>query len=377
MTKKYLGISFLIVLLIITGCTPNQKSEPEVLQNTEEAAKTVIIPSLQLDETYYRSILPYEESASRGLVVSNLYTKYDMKEVELGLFRISQTEFSPDKYLFQEGQYLKKETLQSWLAREGQTKEGLNPNDEGLVGEEKALKAPVYITHIVEQNYLELVDNKVRLAGISLGVSLNSIYYYTKEEYGAVFEQPLTDEQIKQNGERIAQEIVSRMRKIEGLEGVPIVVGLFKQNSRNAIVPGTYFEYGVASKGANLSDWKPVNEEYIMFPSTEAEKKYRELNDTFSNFKQDVEEYFSNYTSVIGTGYFKDQQLQKLTIEVPIQFFGTAEIIGFTQQLALYMKNRFDTSMSVEIQVNSLDGAEALLVKEAGEEDPFVHIYNH
>lgn len=377
MTKKYLGISFLIVLLIITGCTPNQKSEPEVLQNTEEAAKTVIIPSLQLDETYYRSILPYEESASRGLVVSNLYTKYDMKEVELGLFRISQTEFSPDKYLFQEGQYLKKETLQSWLAREGQTKEGLNPNDEGLVGEEKALKAPVYITHIVEQNYLELVDNKVRLAGISLGVSLNSIYYYTKEEYGAVFEQPLTDEQIKQNGERIAQEIVSRMRKIEGLEEVPIVVGLFKQNSRNAIVPGTYFEYGVASKGANLSDWKPVNEEYIMFPSTEAEKKYRELNDTFSNFKQDVEEYFSNYTSVIGTGYFKDQQLQKLTIEVPIQFFGTAEIIGFTQQLALYMKNRFDTSMSVEIQVNSLDGAEALLVKEAGEEDPFVHIYNH
>lgn len=377
MAKKYVGMSLLILALIVTGCTPNQKSAPEVLQNTEEEAKTVIIPSLQLDETYYRAILPYEESASRGLVVSNLYTKYDMKEVELGLFRISQTEFSPDKYLFQEGQYLKKETLQSWLAREGQTKDGLNPNDEGLVGEEKALKAPVYITHIVEQNYLELVDNKVRLAGVSVGVSLNSIYYYTKEEYGAVFEQALTDEQIKQNGERIAQEIVTRMRQMEGLEEVPIVVGLFKQNSKNAIVPGTYFEYGVATKGTNLSGWKPVNEEYIMFPSSEAEKKYRDLNDTFSNFKQDVEEYFSNYTSVIGTGYFKDQQLQKLTIEVPIQFFGSAEIIGFTQQLAVYMKNRFPASMSVEIQVNSLEGAEALLVKEAGEEDPFVHIYNH
>lgn len=90
-----------------------------------------------------------------------------------------------------------------------------------------------------------------------------------------------------------------------------------------------------------------------------------------------MEEYFSNYTSVIGTGYFKDQQLQKLTIEIPIQFFGSAELIGFTQQLAGYMKANFDASMNVEIQVNSLDGAEALLVKEAGEEDAFVHIYNH
>lgn len=375
MAKKYLIMGFLILVLVVTGCTPNQ-NETEVVQNTEEEAKTVIIPSIQIDETYYRTLMPYEESASRGLVVSNLNTKYDMKEVELGLFRISQNEFSPDKYMFQEGQYLKGKTLKSWLAREGQTKDGLNPNAEGLTGEEKALKAPVYITHIVEQNYLEVVDNKARLAGVSVGISLNSIYYYTKEEYGAEYEQALTDEQIKQNGERIAEEIVSRMRKIEGLEEVPIVVGLFKQNSKNAIIPGTYFEYGIASKGANLSNWKPVNEEYIMFPSSEAEKKYRVLNDLFSNFKKDVEEYFSNYTSVIGTGYFKDEQLQKLTIEIPIQFFGTAEVIGFTQQLAGYMKARFDASMNVEIQVNSLDGSEALLVKEAGEEDPFVHIYN-
>ena len=377
MTKKYVGMSLLILVLIVTGCTPNQKNNTEVVQDTEQEAKTVVIPSLQLDENYYRTLLPYEESASRGLVVSNLSTKYDMKEVELGLMRISQTEFSPDKYLFQEGQYLKKDTLNSWLAREGQTKEGLNPNDKGLTGEEKAQKAPVYITHIVEQNYLELVDNKARLAGVSVGVSLNSIYYYTKEEYGAVYEQPLTDEQIKKNGERIAAEIISRMRKIEGLEEVPIVVGLFKQNSRNAIVPGTYFEYSVASKGASLSDWKSINEEYILFPSSEAEKKYRDLNTIFSNFKQDVEEYFSNYTSIIGTGYFKDQQLQKLTIEIPIQFFGSAEVIGFTQQLAVYTKARFPASMSVEIHVNSLEGAEALIIKEAGEEDAFVHIYNH
>jgi len=376
MAKKYIGLSTLILVLIVSGCTPSLREEPEVLQNTEEeAAKTVIIPSLQLDENYYRTILPYEESASRGLVVSNLATKYDMKEVETGLLRISQNEFSPDKYLFQEGQYLEGSTISSWLARSNQTVDGLNPSDEGLIGEEKAKNAPVYITHIVEQNYLEKVDNTVKLAGVSVGLALNSIYYYQKEAYGATFEEPLTQKQIEENGKRIADEVVSRMRKIEGLADVPIVVGLFKQNSRNAVVPGTYFSYGVAPSGKNVSDWKAIDEEYILFPTAASEEKYRDLDTIFRNFKQDVETYFSNYTSVIGTGYFKDQQLQKLTITIPIQFYGTAELIGFTQHIAGLIKTHFNPAMNIEVQINSLDGAEALLVKKSGEEDAYVHIY--
>ena len=83
MTKKHIGMLTLALLLTVSGCAPSLDDETEVIQNTEEEeTKTVIIPSLQLDETYYRTLLPYEESASRGLVLSNLSTKYDMKEVE-------------------------------------------------------------------------------------------------------------------------------------------------------------------------------------------------------------------------------------------------------------------------------------------------------
>lgn len=376
MAKKLIGMSTLVLLLIVSGCTPSPNNETEVIQNTEEeATKTVIIPSLQLDENYYRTILPYEESASRGLVVSNLATKYDMKEVETGLLRISQNEFSPDKYLFQEGQYLKTSMLKDWLARSNQEKGGLNPSDEGLTGEEKAKKAPVYITHIVEQNYLVKEGNTVKLAGVSVGLALNSIYYYQREAYGATYEEALTHAQIEENGKKIAEEVVQRMRQMEGLQDVPIVVGLFKQSSRNAVVPGTYFTYSTAPGGKNVSDWKPVNEEYILFPTAVSEEKYRDLDTVFRNFKQDVETYFSNYTSIIGTGYFKDDQLQKLTITIPIQFYGTSEVIGFTQHLASLVKDHFNPSMNVEVRVNSLNGAEALLTKKAGEEEPFVHIY--
>jgi len=376
MTKKHIGMLTLALLLTVSGCAPSLDDETKVIQNTEEEeTKTVIIPSLQLDETYYRTLLPYEESASKGLVLSNLSTKYDMKEVETGLLRISQNEFSPDKYLFQEGQYLDTTTLKKWLARSNQAEGGLNPDDKGLTGEEKAQKAPVYITHIVEQNYLEKVDNKVSLSGISIGLALNSTYYYTKEKYGATYEEKLSQAQIEENGKRIAEEVVTRLRKIDGLADIPIVVGLFKQNSRNAVVPGTYFSYSTAPAGKNVSDWKGNDEEYILFPTAESEEKYRDLDTIFRNFKMDVETYFPNYTSIIGTGYFKDKQLQKWTITIPIQFYGTAEIIGFTQYLAGLVKDHFNPSMNVELQVNSLDGAEALLVKKTGDEEAYVHIY--
>ena len=376
MAKKVIGMSTLMLLLIVSGCAPALEKETEVIQDTEqEAKKTVVIPSLQLDETYYQTLLPYAESSSRGLVVSNLATKYDMKEVETGLLRISQKEFPTDKYLFQEGQYLEKDTISSWLARSNQTKDGLNPSDEGLTGEAKAKNAPVYITHIVEQNYLIKEGEKVSLAGVSVGIALNSVYYYQKEAYGETFEQVLTQKQIEENGKRIAQEVVTRMRLIEGLENVPIAVGLFKQNSRNAVVPGTYFTSTVAANGGNVGDWNSIDEEFMLFPTTESKEKHREIDTNFRNFKQDIETYFSNYTGVIGTGYYKDQQLQKLNISIPIQFYGTTEIIGFTQHLAGLLMDHFSEDVNVEVNVTSLNGAEALLIKKPGDKEPFVHIY--
>ena len=106
-----------------------------------------------------------------------------MKEVETGLMRLSQNEFDTENYFFQEGQYLAESTVTDWLARSSQTKDGLNPpTTDSMPAEERATKAPIYLSHIVEQNYLtKTSDNKVKLGGISIGLSLNSIYYYQKK----------------------------------------------------------------------------------------------------------------------------------------------------------------------------------------------------
>lgn len=376
--KSFRLIPAIVAAAMLVGCVPSTKEDTELEQDTqEEKAETTIIPSTQIDETYYRTLIPYKESASRGLIVSNIYTKYDIKEAETGLMRLSQNEFDTENYYFQEGQYLAESTVKDWLARSSQEEEGLNPpTTDTMTAEERATKAPIYLAHIIEQNYLiKTDDNKVRLGGISIGLAMNSIYYYQKEQYGEYYEEPIPEAELVEQGKKMAAEIVARLRSRDELKDIPIVVGLFKQQARNKIIPGTYFSYGVAKAGqTDIGDWQGIDEEYVLFPTNDSEGVYRDVSDKFKYFKQDIDKYFSNYTSVIGKGFYQNKKIQKLMIEVPIQFFGTTEVIGFTQYLTGILINQFN-NIHVEVSVTSVNGAEALIIKEPNETEPYVHIY--
>lgn len=375
--------------IFLTACSPKTETDELIQENEDENVETTIIPNHQLNDNYYRTLVPYKESASRGLVVSNMNTKYDMREVESGLMRVSQNEFNTEDYYFQEGQYLDETTVKYWLARENQTTDkgpeyqGLNPSSLDASGNEldptvKAEKAPVYLSHIVEQNYLvKTGEDKIALGGISIGLSMNTIYYYQKEQYGEFYEQEIPAAEIEKAGKEMAQEIVNRLRARQGLEEVPIVVALFKQEAKNSIVPGTYFAYSVADSGSNkLNDWQEIKEKYITLPMSNPEDIYRELNTNFLDFKQDVDKYFSNFTSVIGTAFYQENVATRLDIEIPIQFYGTGEIIGFTQYLTGVMIDQLPSDLQITISITSVNGAEAFIKKEPNENEPFVHIYD-
>lgn len=381
--NRFRWIPAMVVVAMLAGCTPSFREDTEVVgpnEKSEAEIETTIIPNMQLDERFYKTLIPYKESASRGLVVSNIYTKYDIKEAEEGLMRLSQNKFSTDNYYFQEGQYLSKDTVSSWLARSNQTEDGLNPPAEkGMDPVVRAKEAPVYLAHIIEQNYLKKTsDNKVTLGGISIGLALNSIYYYQKEQYGEWYEEPIPSDELEKKGKEMAEEVIRRLRQRQELQDIPIMIALFKQEARNSIVPGTYFAYSVSEAGQHgVGEWIPINEKYVTFPMSNPEDIYRDMNTNFLNFKQDIDEYFSNYTSVIGRGFYKNNQLVKLNVEVPIQFYGTTEIIGFTQYLTGVLMKRFPNSVDIEVSITSLNGPEALIIKEDNDQEPFVHIYDY
>ncbi|MBS8266223.1 CamS family sex pheromone protein [Mesobacillus boroniphilus] len=402
---RKLSMVALSLVLLLTACAPNFQKQEEVVQEKDDDTKEkAIIPKYKISDKYYRTIMPFEPGEARGMVVNNLNSRYDITEFETGLMRIAQNTFPTDQYVFKEGQYLDGSTVSSWLEREmtpaqveAREKElkakpenknkkkievknlGLNPADPGKGDvHDRNKKNPIYLAHILEHNYLVQSGEKdtYQLGGIAIGLALNSVHYYREEAYGAVYEKNITRKVLEAEGKKIAQEVVNRIRGIEELNNVPITIGLFEQESRSSVVPGNFFSYTEVSQGSNkIGNWKDVKEEYILFPSDKAEKDHRDDLTFFQNFKQDVEEYFPNFNGVIGKGFYLDGQLQELNIEIPIQFYGEAEAIGFTQYVTGLVMEHFPNYMSVQVSVSSVLGQEALIVKKPDQDEPFVHIY--
>ncbi|MBP2240902.1 protein involved in sex pheromone biosynthesis [Cytobacillus eiseniae] len=380
---KKMRMLSLALILLLAGCAPNFNKQEEIIQDNEDADEKAIIPNYKISDQYYQTLLPFKPSESRGLVVNNINSNYNLTEFETGLMRVAQNTFSTDKYLFQDGQYVKSDQVRSWLNRklspqqmeeQGVKEEdnlGLNPLDSGKE------ETPKYLAHILEHNYLvKNEDGQAKLSGVVVGLALNSVYYYQKVEFGAWYETKIGHAELEKEGKKLAEEVLNRLRKIDELKDVPITIALFEQQSKTSVVPGTFFAYANAAKGsANLGGWEKVDEKYIQFPSSEAMENNRDDATSFLNFKQDVETFFPNFNGVIGKAFYARGQLQELNINIPIQFYGKAEGVGFAQYVAGLVIKHFPNYISVQVSVSSVYGPEALIVRKADQNEPFVHIY--
>ncbi|WP_419882863.1 CamS family sex pheromone protein [Peribacillus sp. B-H-3] len=381
----------LILMLFLAGCAPKFDKQQEVVKDSSKSKEKAIIPKYKISDEYYRTILPFEPAKARGLVVSNLNTRYDIKEFETGLMRIAQNNFDPNKYLFQEGQSLDSHTVNLWLNRKftkAQAKEngikasdniGLNPLDPGKGNiDTRNKKYPIYLAHILEQDYL-LKDskNKVSLGGVVIGLALNSVHYYQKEEYGATYNTKVPQAEVVSHGKQIAQQVLQRLRKMDKLKNIPITIALFEQKQKSSVIPGNFIYYTNVDAGAGQVDkWEKVNEKYYLLPSDTANTDHRDDNVAFLNFKQDVEKYFPNFNGVMGRAFYEEDQMKSLNIDIPIQFYGSSEAVGFTQYVTGLVMERFPAYVSVQVSITSVNGPEALIVRKANQDQPTVHIYD-
>ncbi|RFU68918.1 CamS family sex pheromone protein [Peribacillus saganii] len=384
---SFLGLA---LFLLLAGCAPQFEKRNEVVQDSNEEKEKAIIPKYKISDEYYRIITPFKPAKARGLVVANLNTRYDINEFETGLTRIAQENFDTEKYLFQEGQVLEKDTVRLLLNRQftkAQLKEnemkdkdniGLNPLDPGKGSiADRNTKNPIYLAHILEHDYLLKDDkNNVSLGGVVIGLALNSVHYYQKEEFGATFETEIAQKTMEQEGKKIAEKLLQRLRGMDELKNVPITIALFEQKENKSVVPGNFFAYTHVDNGSsNIGSWEPVKEKYVLFPSGEAEENHRDDLTAFKNFKQDVETYFPNFNGVVGKAFYVEDQLQDLSIDIPIQFYGKSEAVGFTQYVTGIVMEHFPEYISVQVEVSSVNGPEALIVRKAETKEPFVHIY--
>ncbi|MEW4309076.1 CamS family sex pheromone protein [Rossellomorea marisflavi] len=380
-------VAALSVLFLLGGCAPTFEKQDQVVQeNKSDEGTKGFIPNFQISEDYYKTMMPYETSETRGVVVNDLGSRYDINEIETGLMRVAQNQFPTDEYFFKEGKYLDKETVDSWLQRKYTSKQlkdkkmkeseniGLNPVQEDGDTE------PIYLAHLVEHNYLVKVKDgnkdKAKLGGVVIALSLNSVQYETNMSSGARTVKNISNTELKQQGMKMAEEVVKRLRQKDGLKNAPIMIALYKQAPKDERVPGHFFAYSVAGNGEDsIQDWKDVNESHYLFPSPEAADAHPNDYKVFKTLKDDVEDYFPVYTGLTGQALYEDDKLTKMDFEVALTFEGKTETIGFAQHLASMITKHVPEGWDMKLTISSSDGPEALIVKKKGSKETYVHIY--
>lgn len=382
--RKKLGVIGLTGLaLFLASCDflpepvdPDEQTVQEGEEGGEETGEEdPNIVEIQVDSDYYRPVISeegmYETSQNRG-ITTRLNSNINIKLFEGDLMRLSQEHFSTEDHFFQEGQFLPGNLAQSWLARESEdNEEGLNPPSTGDEGDDRT---PNYLESILEHNFYVQTDNELELAGISIGLALNSVDYYQSEQFGPTETQDIDQSEMIEEGQRMADEIVSRMRDMEGLGEVPIMVGLYEQAPQDNLAGGVYVMRGISENGAgSVSGWEDLIEERVIFPLEGMESAE---GNAFANFQSEVENFFPNLSGITGRAHRVNDALASLEIDIMTQFYGKGEMIAFTQYLNETATNFLPDNVAIEIKVESLNGIEAFLQREAGEDEFNAHIFN-
>lgn len=405
---KRSSVIMIAILLILASCAPSYDKKEEVVEKTndETQEETAIVPSYNISEQNYKMILPYKPSKSRGVIVNQISNRLDINELEEGLRRHSKDVYSPENYYFQEGQYLTEDMVYSWLGRtmtddqvddyieeevdtdkktekeieqiKKDLKAGLNPPIKDDASKKDHENSPKYLSHILEQDYLvQKEGNTVQLGGISIGIALKSVYRYQTETGGPYYYEEIPLHEMLKKGKKIADQVLQKVRGIEEIKNVPIMIALYREEEQGSLVPGNFIAKAKVKGGkSSVSEWESVEEEYILFPSDEGEEKYTEDAKNIEELQRQITEYFPNYVGIIGKGFYVDKELKDLTITIPIQFHGKAEVIGFTQYVYGLVKEIFKNYFDIEVNIKSSNRQESLITREAGEDDPSVHVYD-
>lgn len=397
-------ILLISTIFLLVACNNGQKdnqsnkdqSESKDSKNSNQVKQIATDKNVQGDN--YRTILPFKESQARGLLQDNMANSYNGEDFESGLLELSKEVFPTNKYLYQDGQYLDKKTINAYLDPKYTKKEidkmsekekkskkanenlGLNPSHNGEKNQEKiADNSPAYLSNILEQDFYGNSDSKGKnIKGMTIGLAMNSVYYYQKEKDGETYSKNLNDKDIEKQGKQMASEILSRLRENSDLKDIPIHFAIYKQSGQDSISPGEFIAGATADDGqTKINGWDTIKEKSALLPSSTAEDYNETLNNNFKQFNDNLQSYFSNFTQAVGKVKFVNKKAKQLTVDLPIDYYGQAETIGITQYVTEQAEKYFDNIDEYEIRIKDGNTPRALISKSKDDKEPQVHIYHN
>lgn len=396
---KKTSVLLISLLLILTACgnkDEQQKSTKEQESQSDSSTVKHIATDKNVQGDDYRTILPFKESQARGMLQQTMANGYNGDDFEDGLLEQSKTVFPTDEYLYQDGQFLDKKTINAYLGPKYTKSEiekmdkdekeeknanenlGLNPSRHGEKDEEKiAENSPAYLSNILEQDFYGNSDTKgKKIKGMTIGLAMNSEYYYQKEKDGPTFSKKLDRAKVEKEGKKMADEMLQRLREHKALKNIPIHFAIYIQSGENDIIPGEFVAGATADDGqTRINSWKDINEKSVLLPSSEAADLNENLNNNFKQFNDNLQSYFPNFTQAVGKTKFDGKNPKNLIIEVPIDYYGKAELTGITQFIAQQADKYFSNIDAYEIHIKDGNQARALITKGKDDKKQNVHIY--
>jgi len=295
----------------------------------------------------------------------------------------SKRGYSPSKYIFEEGQDLNTSTGQNWLGRKSKSNpDGLNPANNGKTG--ATTRNPIYLQQMEEQDFMKQNGKKLTLSGVTIGLGMNSVDYYEKQNFGSTYETHISKAESQREGRLIANQVLQRLRQRPALKNVPITIALYRQAPTDSLVGGSFFSYSTNQPSATkVNSWKAINEQNYVYPTTTTKATNGNSgggnsNDenAFENFKNQIQNYFPNLSGVTAQAHYTNKQLTGMNVNITTQFYSETEIISFTQYLQQAAQKYLPSSAPIDITVSSTEGVQSFLSRDEGAKRFTSHVFN-
>ena len=372
--KLRLGLLGLMSAFTLAACADITQANRQNT-NTKNDTNTKVVQSTtnQLSNNFYRALITngkYQVSQNRGATLS-LNTGFNLKNFETGLIDLSRNVFPTNQYFFREGQIIDADTTAKWIARKSdKNPEGLNPADNGDTS--PTGRAPLYLAQILEQDYMIQTENNFELGGISIGVAMNSVDYYTNGDRDA--ETKISKEVMIEQAKTIVNQILTRLRQNDALKAVPIVFGVFRQTSKDDIGGGVYVLEATSVEGTEITNWTNVNQKVTVLPLVN--EAATEESTAFENFKTEVQNFFPNLSGVTARVKYQDNVAKKMVVDIMTQFYGESEIIALAQHVTDAANKYLSKTTPVEVRISSINGMEAFLMQDLTQGVFTYHIFD-
>ncbi len=378
--KRFLQMLLLAGIAVSLTACGNLKNSDLSNNPTTSTKKTRRYQTTTTSKGGYTVLLKngrYRTSPISGLSATNNDNDVDTRAYEQGLVDLSKRAFSTNRYVFQEGQEISSDKATDWLARKSKKNpEGLNPEDNHKKGADT--RNPIRVEQIQEQDYLTGSRSSYHIAGMSIGLAMNSVDYFNKKEGGPQYHTNISRDDQERYGKKAAEEVVARLRKDKKLKNIPILVGLFSKTAADSLSSGNYFAYGIANANSSkINNWKKLDMRTQTLP-TVGDAKPISSNDAsdFSNFKAAVQDYFPDVSGVTASVKYTDGKLTEEDIRITTQFYGYAQIESFTKLTLASARKYLPNNAAIEIKISSVNDIQALIAKNSAGDNYYVHVFN-